>query len=194
MIEDNNEHKLITAENAANIINAALRRYELDTPRPDARPQDRVYIAWYRAGLLYLGEHIKALNITKISELDMLFRQVYVPHAIRAGVMPNIGDFSLFAGINADMLITMGNKPGTEAYNIYQSWIELLRQFVISNLSIEPGSNINLIFIAKACYGIHEEKNTDINTQKSTVKKSREQIISELGGENVENSENVENL
>jgi len=186
--------ELSAASQAAQIINAAAARYEIDRPRPDARPQDRAFIAWYRAGLLAIGEQVKQLHIRNLTELDLLFRQVYLPHAVKNGVQPTILDFSLFTGINADMLTNMASKKNSQAAAIYNSWLSIIKEFVIGVLSTEPGSNINLIFIAKSIYGIKEDKNINTDNQKSTVKKSREQIISELGGENVENSENVENL
>ena len=186
----NNEQ---TAARAVELIRAVIARYEQENPRPDARPQDRAFLAWFRGGLLAIGEQLKDLQINNLEQLDQLFRRVYIPYTIRAGIIPSIVDFCLMTNINPDSIAKLSNTNSI-ANTIYNNWLSVIRQFVIGELSNSIGSNINLIFIAKSVYGLSDSPKHDNSTPRQIIKQDRQAIIAELTGENVENSENVENL
>lgn len=173
----------ITDENVVDIISSTWRRFEASNPVPDSSPQSRVFIAWYRYALMTVGTALNGKIQANMDVLDGLFRRVYLPLSIRYGIVPSIADFSLFIGMDADTISSMANKPNTPAYTIYSGWMNIIKEFIIGNLSTESGSNINLIFVAKSIYGIHEEKNSDQTTISSRSKRSRDDIIAELGEE-----------
>lgn len=181
----------IATGRAADLIAAAADRYAAESPPPDARPQDRTYISWYRAGLLEIGRTVSSLGISDLTTLDALFRRVYIPYAVRAGVMPTIADFGLFTGIDPDRLAAMDKRTNTVGYSIYQGWLNILKQYVIGYLSTEPGSNVNLIFIAKSTFGIHDDRQPSGAESARVSQRSRSEIIAELAGTN-EESGNVD--
>ena len=178
-------NELVKIQDIKTIIETATNRYIAENPRPDISPKDRAFIAWYRASLLEIGNQVKDIGIRSLEDLDLIFRQVYLPYAIKNGIQPTIIDFSLFTGINADLLSSLGSKPNTNAFNIYNSWLSIIKEFVIGNLSTEIGSNINLIFIAKSVYGLTDSPKNEPIMPKQTTKKDRQSIIAELSG-NVE--------
>ena len=177
---------------AADMIRAAFDRYEAQQPRPDARPQDRAFLAWYRGGLLDISQQVQTIRLDRPADLDALFRRVYIPLSVRMGVTPTIADFALLLGVDPDQLARLKDNPST--INIYNGWLNILKQWVISTLSTEVGSNVNLIFIAKSTFGMSDAPGVVADHRRTITKADRETIIAELNGGNVENSANVENF
>lgn len=184
-IEDTGNKSNI-AKNASDIITACIMRYESENTRPGDCPQDRTYIVWFRRMLLEIGQQIKALRIDNIETLDSLFKNIYIPFTVKYGIIPKISDFCLFTGINPDSIYALfNNNSNNKARNIINSWYSYTERSIVDSLIDSPGSNINSIFILKACYGYSDTpKQEDRNTQKR-IAQDRNTIIAELS--NVEN-------
>ena len=193
-----NGKKNLIKERATSLIDSAIRRYENENPRPDSRPQDRVFLAWYRNGLIYISETIKELSISDIDTLDSLFRNVYIPFSLKNGVTPKIIDFCMLTGIDYTNIYTVINSNTNTNSNYFKhilnNWLILCKEFLISNLSDESNSNINNIFVLKSVYGLTDQPKQDNSTTRNTIKTDRQAIIAELNGENVENPGDVENF
>lgn len=160
-----------------NTIKASIERYESENPKPDCKLQDRAFIAWYRGLLLEIGKQAGQMKIKDLTELDYLFREIYLPLTLKNGVLPKIIDFCSMLHLNPDTLSNI--KPGTQGYDIYCSWLNICKQYVLANLSDEPGSNVNLIFVAKSTFGITDSPNANENKSRITAK-SREEVLKEL--------------
>jgi len=188
-------NELCKVETAADLIKAVCNRYEIENPKPDARPLDRACVAWYRGLLLSIGNQCKELDLKNVNDLDALFRRVYVPLSIRYGITPKINDFCLMIGTDYPVIDRLFNSTNNQSYkNIYNSWLLICRESLISDMVDNYTSNINHIFIAKSIYGLTDKPNTDGSTAKTVIKQDRQSIIAELTAGIVENPGNVENL
>lgn len=169
--------------NIAKTLSSAIERAIAEYPAPDTRPQDRVYIAWYRNMLHNIGTQIGDIKIRDIGVLDNIFRTIYVPLSLKLGIIPKIIDFCNMLNLNPDTIYSMCNNPNTPAYTIYSGWINICKQYVLANLTDEAGSNVNLIFVAKSTFGINDSPSANNTQNKRIMSRSRAEILAELGGE-----------
>lgn len=166
---------------ASALISAAAERYEQEQPRPEARPQDRAFIAWFRGSLAQIGSAAQALQISTLAELDALFTQVYLPYTLRSGIPPKLIDFTTFAGLAPGALdINKANK-NTALYSYIVSWENVCKEYLIAQLVDESGSNINSIFILKSKYGMREDTAPQQTADDQRTRRSRAEILTELG-------------
>ena len=158
-------------DKATSLINAAVTRYETETPKPDCKPLDRANVSWYRGLLIFIGNMCKDLDIRNVQDLDSLFKRVYVPLSLRYGITPKINDFCLLIGTDYYVIDKLLNNSNNPIYkDIYNGWLVICRESLLSDKEMQPDS-----------------------TPKTAVKRDRNSIIAELGGEIVENPGNVEN-
>ena len=158
-------------------LTGGIERYKTEYPQPDSKPQERSYIAWYRGLLLNIGQSLAETKLDSMEILDGLFNEIYIPLSLKYGIIPKVIDFCLMCHINPDSLSNI--KPNTVGYDIYQKWLNICKQYVIANLTDEIGSNINLIFIAKAVYGMSDSPDRTASKPKITAR-TREQVLMEL--------------
>ena len=171
------------------LIKSTEEKYLTISPRPDARPQDRAYLAWYRGLIAEIGAQVKRLGISDLNALDSLFRGVYIPFTLRYGVTPKLIDFCAFVGVEYSSLINTINNSNNHLYkSIIESWLLLCKEYLISNLIDESGSNVNNIFVLKAVYGLTDNPQTKTDNAPTRILKDRSQIIAELTAGDVENS------
>jgi len=172
-------------ETAGILINGIVNRYEIENPKPDSKPTDRVYLAWYRSLLLYIGEQVKG-NITDMDTLNAIFKNIYIPLSLKYGITPKVLDFSYLVGIDITVIYRYFNNPDNpKAFEIWQQWQQIARESIITELIDTPGSNVNSIFVLKAVFSLNDNPVQDNSPARIKAKRTREEIIAEL----VENPE-----
>lgn len=167
------------------MIAAVALQYAQRVPPPEARPSDRAFLAWYRSQLYEIGRACAALHISTAADLDGLFMNAYLPHTLRAGVVPKIIDFATFAGIPPAYLDINNANKNTAIYSYIIKWDTICRDYLIAQLMDEPGSNVNSIFILKSKYGIREDTGPQQQQPSRRPAKTRAEIIKELSSEGV---------
>ena len=118
--------------------------------------------------LLYIHNtvigHSGTFDSSLVPVYSYLFN-VYLSLCIRYNVLPTFGMYCLFTGIDvarAQMCLVRSGMRGREdscngnIYNHLVSVNEFCRTLTIDRLHNMRGSDANLIFISKACYGLTE--------------------------------------
>lgn len=100
-----------------------------------------------------------------IDALDNLF-SAYVRLCTKYDKMPTIEGFSFLTGINRSTFDDWKNKryrSSDERYvHTIKTWYDVCKAFVVDELSNNPCKNVNLIFVAKAAYGLYDSPSTPI--------------------------------
>ena len=169
---------------AGDMITAIIDKYETSQPRPDCATRDRAFIAWYRGMLLEIGSQVKKLSVMDPLALDSLFKNVYIPLSIRNGITPKINDFCLMIGTDYSVIDRLFNNSNNPVNNpIYNSWLVICRESLLSDMLDSNNSNINHIFISKAVYGLSDQPKQAAPGLQARIEKSRAEIIAEISGD-----------
>lgn len=109
--------------------------------------------------ILYIADRIKKPSHDDIVLLDGVF-QIYVRLCIKYGTLPSL---EMFAQLVKTNRATFGDwargeyRANTGEYSTtIKDWRETCRSFVVDRLHNSDKVNVNLIFIAKANYGMKE--------------------------------------
>lgn len=148
-----------------NEIQAAVRMYVGETFDDD----DTAVHDGFNRLLLYVHNTVIGRSGTFDSSLVPVYTylfNVYLSLCIRYNVLPTFGMYCLFTGIDvarAQMcLVRSGMRGGFrescngDIYNHLVSVNEFCKTLTIDRLHNMRGSDANLIFISKACYGLTE--------------------------------------
>lgn len=127
--------------------------------------------------ILYIGDRIQKPSHDDIMLLDGIF-QIYVRLCLKYGVLPSLEMFSQLVKTNR---ATFGDwargeyRANNDTYSTtVKEWRETCRSFVVDRLHNSEKVNVNLIFIAKANYGMKEAtgepiENYDANKPQMTA-------------------------
>ena len=109
--------------------------------------------------ILYIGDRIQKPSHDDITLLDGIF-QIYVRLCLKYSVLPSLEMFSQLVKTNR---ATFGDwargeyRANNDTYSTtVKAWRETCRSFVVDKLHNSDKVNVNLIFIAKANYGMKE--------------------------------------
>lgn len=108
--------------------------------------------------ILYIKDHIKKPSNDDIELLDNIFN-AYVNLCIKYNYLPTLEIFSFLVGINRATFTDWSNgdyRANSKHGNTVKKWFNICRSFAVNRLSNSPGTNANLIFIAKSAYGMVE--------------------------------------
>ena len=108
--------------------------------------------------ILYIKDHIKKPSNSDIELLDNIFN-AYVNLCIKYNYLPTLEIFSFLVGINRATFTDWSNgdyRANSKHGNTFKKWFNICRSFAVNRLSNSPGTNANLIFIAKSAYGMVE--------------------------------------
>lgn len=109
--------------------------------------------------ILYIADRIQKPSHDDIALLDGIF-QIYVRLCLKYGALPSI---EMFAQLTKTNRATFGDwargeyRANNDTYSTtVKAWRETCRSFVVDKLHNSDKVNVNLIFIAKANYGMKE--------------------------------------
>ena len=108
--------------------------------------------------ILYISDNINKPKNEDIELLDSIFN-IYIRLCSRYNVLPSLEMFSFLVGINngtfsdwADGQYRVSSGHGETV----KKWKNICKGFTVNRLQNQPGTNANLIFVAKAAYGMVE--------------------------------------
>lgn len=113
----------------------------------------------FRELLFYLADRIEMPYSDDIDGLNNIF-DAYVRLCVRYCKRPTIEGFSFMANINRatfdDWRTGRYRSSDSRYVHSIKRWYDICKSFVIDELSNSNTANVNLIFTAKAAYGMRE--------------------------------------
>ena len=108
--------------------------------------------------ILYIKDHIKKPSNDDISLLDNIFN-AYVNLCVKYNYLPTLEIFSFLVSINNGTFSDWADgqyRASSGHGETVKKWKSICKAFTVNRLSNSPGTNANLIFIAKSAYGMVE--------------------------------------
>lgn len=113
----------------------------------------------FRDMILYISDRIHKPDHDNIILLDKIF-DIYIRLCSKYERLPTIECFCLLVKIHRSTLNDWGNGVYRSSDKRYadaaKRWLEICKSFAIDELHNSKAANVNLIFIAKASYGLRE--------------------------------------
>ncbi len=137
----------------------------------------------FRDMIFFIADRIKKPNNSDIEGLDNLF-DAYVRLCVRYHKLPTIQCFSWLAKIHRSTFNDWENgeyRSSAVRTDTIRKWKDVCKSFVIDELSNNSATNVNLIFVSKACYGLRETSPIPAIETKREQGRSPEQIAAEYG-------------
>ena len=134
--------------------------------------------------IFYIADRIPKPGTEDIELLDNIF-SVYVRICTKYGVLPTLEVFSFLVGIERRTFTKWSNgqyRASTSHGDTVKKWFDICKNCTVNRLNNQPGTNANLIFVAKAAYGMAETAPVQIEQQQDKPRESLEQIKEEFGG------------
>lgn len=117
--------------------------------------------------IFYIADNIQKPSNDDINLLDNLFN-IYVRICAKYKVLPTLETFSFLVGIDRNTFTdwAMGRYRVSTAHgSTVKKWFEICKSFTVNRLHNQSGTNSNLIFIAKAAYGMAETAPVQVDEQ-----------------------------
>lgn len=117
--------------------------------------------------IFYIADNIQKPSNDNIKLLDNLFN-VYVRICAKYKVLPTLEVFSFLIGIHRSTFTDWANglyRVGTAHGNTVKKWFDICKSFTLNRLHNQTGTNANLIFVAKAAYGMAETAPVQVDEQ-----------------------------
>lgn len=128
--------------------------------------------------ILYIHDNIQKPSNDDIELLDSIFN-IYVRLCSKYRVLPTLECFSFLTGIARQTFTDwmrgdyrVGSAHGSTA----KKWLDTCRSFTVNRLSNQRGTDANLIFVAKAAYGMAETAPVQQDQIQGIPQQSREEI------------------
>jgi hypothetical protein len=119
--------------------------------------------------IFYIADNIQKPSHDDIELLDNLF-SIYVRICAKYKVLPTLEVFSFLVGIDRNTFTdwSMGRyRVNTAHGSTVKKWFNICKSFTLNRLHNQSGTNANLIFIAKAAYGMAETAPVQVGNQNS---------------------------
>lgn len=113
---------------------------------------------YFRDMILFISDRLERPDNNDIDTLDTIFN-AYVRLCTRYRKLPTLELFSFLVGINRATFTDWSNgeyRASSEHGNTVKKWLNICKGFAIDELSNSKYANPNLIFTAKAAYGMRE--------------------------------------
>lgn len=126
--------------------------------------------------IFYIADNIQKPSHDDIELLDNLF-DIYVRICAKYKVLPTLEVFSFLVGINRNTFTdwAMGRYRVSTAHgSTVKKWFNICKSFTLNRLHNQAGTNSNLIFIAKAAYGMAETAPVQVDEQNNRALTDRE--------------------
>lgn len=126
--------------------------------------------------IFYIADNIQKPSNDDIELLDDLFN-IYVRICAKYKVLPTLEVFSFLVGIHRTTFTDWANGlyRVNSAHGItVKKWFDICKSFTLNRLHNQSGTNSNLIFIAKAAYGMAETAPVQVDEQNNRALTDRE--------------------
>lgn len=137
----------------------------------------------FRDLMFYLADRMQKIPNGEIEELDAVF-SAYVRLCARYGRLPTVELFAMLVKINPTTLTDWknGEYRSTTHSKTVKKWLDICRGFVVDELSNSRTPNPNLIFTAKAAYGLRETSPVPApETHQAITSQTPEEIAAKYG-------------
>lgn len=137
----------------------------------------------FPAIVLYINDRIGRQDTADIDNLDSIFK-IYIRLCSKCHVLPTLEMFSLMVGIsNATISSWRAGeyRSSTGHCQTAQKWFDICKSFTINRLHNKGGTDANLIFIAKAAYGMAETAPVQTHNPHQITSQTPEEIAARYG-------------
>lgn len=134
--------------------------------------------------IFYIHDRIPKPSNDDIELLDNIFN-IFVRICSKYNVLPTLEVFSFLVNINRSTFSDWmrGDYRTSSSHGItVKKWFDICKNCTVNRLNNQPGTNANLIFVAKAAYGMAETAPVQIDQRQDKPRESLEQIKEEFGG------------
>ena len=128
--------------------------------------------------IFYIADHIQKPSNDNIELLDKMFN-TYVRLCSKYHVLPTLEVFSFLVGINRTTFTDWMNgeyRTNSSHGNTAKKWFDICKNCAINRLHNQTGTNANLIFVAKAAYGMAETAPVQAVQQYGVPQQTAQQI------------------
>lgn len=128
--------------------------------------------------IFYIADRIPKPSNDNIELLDELF-DVYVRICTRYNVLPTLEVFSFLVNINRSTFsdwMRGDYRTSTSHGNTVKKWFDICKNCTVNRLNNQPGTNANLIFVAKAAYGMAETAPVQVGQQAGIPQQTAQEI------------------
>ena len=108
--------------------------------------------------IFYIADRIQKPSNDNIELLDDIFN-IFVRICTRYGVLPTLEVFSFLVGIERRTITRWINgqlRASSTHSDTAKKWFDTCKNCTVNRLNNQTGTNANLIFVAKAAYGLAE--------------------------------------
>ena len=128
--------------------------------------------------IFYIADHIQKPSNDNIELLDKMFN-TYVRLCSKYHVLPTLEVFSFLVGINRTTFTDWMNgvyRTNSSHGDTAKKWFDICKNCAINRLHNQTGTNANLIFVAKAAYGMAETAPVHAAQQYGVPQQTAQQI------------------
>ena len=134
--------------------------------------------------IFYIADRIPKPSNDDIELLDNIFN-IFGRICSKYNVLPTLEVFSFLVNINRSTFSDWmrGDYRTSSSHGItVKKWFDICKNCTVNRLNNQPGTNANLIFVAKAAYGMAETAPVQVEQRQDKPRESLEQIKEEFGG------------
>lgn len=128
--------------------------------------------------IFYIADRIPKPSNDDIELLDDIFN-IFVRICTKYGVLPTLEVFSFLVNINRSTFSDWmrGDYRTSSSHGItVKKWFDICKNCTVNRLNNQPGTNANLIFVAKAAYGMAETAPVQTTQQDGIPHQTAQQI------------------
>ena len=128
--------------------------------------------------IFYIKDNIPKPSNDNIELLDDIFN-IYVRICTKYSVLPTLEVFSFLVGIERRTITCWMNgqyRTASAHGDTAKKWFDICKNCTVNRLNNQPGTNANLIFIAKAAYGMAETAPVQAGQQQGIPQQTAQQI------------------
>lgn len=134
--------------------------------------------------IFYIADRIPKPSNDDIELLDDIFN-IFVRICSKYNVLPTLEVFSFLVNINRSTFsdwMRGDYRTSSSHGTTVKKWFDICKNCTVNRLNNQPGTNANLIFVAKAAYGMAETAPVQVEQRQDKPRESLEQIKEEFGG------------
>ena len=147
-----------TANNGSEVYTNDIFAYAQDYIDEELNGDKEQATEYFTDMIFYIADRIPKPSNDDIELLDSIFN-IYKRLCTKYKVLPTLECFSFLVSINCNTFSAWlnGEYRSSTAHSLtVKNWKDACRSFVVNKLTNKGGTDANLIFIAKAAYGMAE--------------------------------------